>query len=48
MTHTLAAGSLLVAALALGADAGPGWQPDLAAALQLARQTDRPIFAVLH
>ena len=34
--------------LALSTEAEPDWQQELAAAQRLARQTDRPIFAVLH
>lgn len=35
------------AALIASADEAE-WQADLASAMRLARQTDRPIFAVLH
>jgi hypothetical protein len=39
---------VLAASLTVAAEEEPDWQRDLAAAQRLARQTDRPIFAVLH
>ena len=49
MNRIMTALSLMIAAgLVIGADAEPDWQHDLATAQRLARQTDRPIFAVLH